>query len=435
MAIYYVDYENVHNEGLKGVQHLRQGDMLTLFYSSKADTMKIDVVRQLMECPVEIRFEKIVNGVENALDFQLITALMCNYASEESYYIISRDKGYDAAIEMAGKQNRVNIYRCRDIEGAIKHYRGLGIDESDQDVIVDMQMDTEYPEAVAEEVVAEDEAFAQDEAVVQHPVFELVPDKSGIEPGEAQDRQEAESGHQAGKAPVSGDDVFANAIMAFEKVHGKPLEAAGDGSGETANNTAECSQELSPDAEEALESQEAIGQEDESQEPVSDVPDQQELERRAYQSMCTKILNNIKMVHKIPLNYKLAGEIYEALQDSDSKMQFYHRLLQSMGRKKGGELYQKVKAIYKPIRALYQASLEADESKAGGSDAQDSSQPQVEEIVQADAANKDKKHKPARKKDKADSVESVKEAFEQAEQLQGNPGEAILQMVDLVKNK
>ena len=49
MANYYIDYENVHNEGLKGVQKLQQEDKLHLFYSIKADTLKIDVVRQLME--------------------------------------------------------------------------------------------------------------------------------------------------------------------------------------------------------------------------------------------------------------------------------------------------------------------------------------------------------------------------------------------------
>ena len=94
--------------------------------------------------------------------------------------------------------------------------------------------------------------------------------------------------------------------------------------------------------------------------------------------------------------------------DSDSKMQFYHRLLQSMGRKKGGELYQKVKAIYKPVRALYQAAIEEDSSQAVEED----------KAVQA-----------------VENVENVKAAFEQAEQLQGNPGEAILKMVDLVKKK
>ena len=79
VANYYIDYENVHNEGLNGIELLDQGDKVTLFYSDKADTLKIDVVQLLMGSSARIEFVKIVNGVENALDFQLITALMCNY--------------------------------------------------------------------------------------------------------------------------------------------------------------------------------------------------------------------------------------------------------------------------------------------------------------------------------------------------------------------
>ncbi len=388
MANYYIDYENVHNEGLKGVYQLQQGDKLTLFYSSKADTLKIDVVRQLMDCSAEIQFEKIVNGVENALDFQLITALMCNYVSEERYYIISRDKGYDAAIEMAAKQNRSNVYRCRDIDGAIKHYSGLGIDENDHDIIVDLQMDTEEPEAVAE-VIEDAAADFEHEAdlgiTANDPVLELVPDKEQEMPEpEPQEKElSEESKAEAGK-----------------KQEAKSQKAE--------SPKAESKKTESPKAE----SQEVEAQEEvKPQENAAEEPNVQELERRAYQSMCTKIMNNIKLVHKIPLNYKQAGEIYEALMDSDSKMQFYHRLLQSMGRKKGGELYQKIKAVYKPVRALYLATMESGD--------QDDTHPDVEaKAVQA-----------------VENVETVKAAFEQAEQLQGNPGEAILKMVDLVKKK
>lgn len=388
MANYYIDYENVHNEGLKGVYQLQQGDKLTLFYSSKADTLKIDVVRQLMECPAEIRFEKIVNGVENALDFQLITALMCNYLPEERYYIISRDKGYDAAIEMAGKQNRTNVYRCRDIDGAIKHAEGLGIDENDQDIIVELQMDTEEPEIVAENArdVPMDSVEEMPEPCLadNDPVFELVPGKMAETKAGAIAELEQKA-EEAAKEKAAGI-----AINAIEKQNAEETEEAARESDEKAV-------------------QEEIQQ---VQETCNEEPDQQELERRAYQSMCTKIMNNIKMVHKIPLNYKQAGEIYEALMDSDSKMQFYHRLLQSMGRKKGGELYQKVKTIYKPIRALYQASAESLEQEESSRAAEDAGAVQ-----------------------NAENVEAVKAAFEQAEQLQGNPGEAILKMVDLVKQK
>ena len=324
MANYYIDYENVHNEGLKGVQNLQQEDKLHLFYSIKADTLKIDVVRQLMECPATICFDKIVNGVENALDFQLITALMCNYSAEEKYYIISRDKGYDAAIEMAGKQNRDNIYRCRDIDGAIKHQEGLGIDESDQEVIVDLG-------DLASDYQVEDKTFSEEMPEVQ-------PETA------AQPAMPVESL----EAPVEAIEAESEEIVVQQQEEApEPAQAV-----EIATE-----EEIAP----AEEEEQSPMPEENTAEPENEaeaaVLTDEEIKRRAHQSICTKILNHIKLIQKIPLVYKQAEDICEALEDSETKMQFYHRLLQSLGRKKGGELYQKVKAVYKPIRGIYQASL------------------------------------------------------------------------------
>lgn len=328
MANYYIDYENVHNEGLKGVQKLQQEDKLHLFYSIKADTLKIDVVRQLMDCPATISFDKIVNGVENALDFQLITALMCNYSAEEKYYIISRDKGYDAAIEMAGKQNRDNIYRCRDIEGAIKHQDGLGIDESDQEVIVDLgDLASDYQ--VEDKTLSEEMPEVQPAETVAQPAMPVEPLEAPVEAIEAESeeivvQQQEESPEPAQAVEIRAEDMdMATAPAEDQEQPEMPEE-----------NTVEPENE----AEAAV---------------LTD----EEIKRRAHQSICTKILNHIKLIQKIPLVYKQAEDICEALEDSETKMQFYHRLLQSLGRKKGGELYQKVKAVYKPIRGIYQASL------------------------------------------------------------------------------
>lgn len=321
MANYYIDYENVHNEGLKGVQKLQQEDKLHLFYSIKADTLKIDVVRQLMECPATICFDKIVNGVENALDFQLITALMCNYSAEEKYYIISRDKGYDAAIEMAGKQNRDNIYRCRDIDGAIKHQEGLGIDESDQEVIVDLG-------DLASDYQVEDQTFFEEMPEVQSETVEQPAAQPAmiVEPLEA---------------PVEAIEVEPEVVVVPQQEEApEPAQAV----------------EITAEEEEQPQIPEENTAEAESEAEAAVLTDE-EIKRRAHQSICTKILNHIKLIQKIPLVYKQAEDICEALEDSETKMQFYHRLLQSLGRKKGGELYQKVKAVYKPIRGIYQASL------------------------------------------------------------------------------
>ena len=307
------------------MQKLQQEDKLHLFYSIKADTLKIDVVRQLMECPATICFDKIVNGVENALDFQLITALMCNYSAEEKYYIISRDKGYDAAIEMAGKQNRDNIYRCRDIDGAIKHQEGLGIDESDQEVIVDLG-------DLASDYQVEDKTFSEEMPEIQPETVEQ-PDMV-VEPLEA---------------PVESIEAESEEIVVQQEEEApEPAQAV--------EITAEAQEIVPAEEQDQPEMPEENTAEPENEAEAAVLTDE-EIKRRAHQSICTKILNHIKLIQKIPLVYKQAEDICEALEDSETKMQFYHRLLQSLGRKKGGELYQKVKAVYKPIRGIYQASL------------------------------------------------------------------------------
>lgn len=340
MAKYYIDYENVHNEGLKGVQKLQQGDKLHLFYSIKADTLKIDVVRQLMECPATICFDKIINGVENALDFQLITALMCNYNDEENYYIISRDKGYDAAIEMACKQNRCNIYRCKDIDGALKHQDGLGIDESDQEVIVDLgDLSSDYK--------AED-------GFQPEPAAEFQPENEEEAAVFSQDSQEQMEDMPAESAPEALE-------LVAEDIQEPKQEAEIQVSIPfSAEEKAEPIVQQDNDCSEIQDSEENTENQETNPVEIAGLTED-EIKRRAHQSICTKLLNYIKLNQKIPLVYKQAEEICEALEDSETKMQFYHRLLQSLGRKKGGELYQKVKAIYKSIRAIYQSSLAGEE--------------------------------------------------------------------------
>lgn len=371
MSSYYIDYENVHNEGLNGIEKLEQGSSVCLFYSCKADTLKIDVVRQLMGCDAEIRFEKIDNGVENALDFQLITALMCSYSPEDSYYIISKDKGYDAAIEMAAKQGRDNIYRCRDIDGALKHQSGLGIDESDQEVIVELDL------------AGEADASAS-------PAQETLPEPEG---------GSAPAWETAFRAEES-DNLFRSCLDAFQAVparRGYQAEEQEEQEERDAQEVQEvqAAQEAQEEAGEAADEASAAGS---GAEPTAE-----ELQRRAYQSICTKLLNHIKLIHKIPLNYKQAGVIYEALSESDSKMQFYHKLIQILGRKKGGELYQRVKTTYKSITAIYRASLNADSEAEGGSGFGSSGFGNNGAGVR-------------------DEAESIRDASEEAEENQGNPG-------------
>ena len=111
MAKYYVDYENVKSDGLESVVQLTEDDTVYIFYSENANHLRVDIIEQIRLSKAHIEFIKVEAGIPNALDFQLITALFCQYEKGETYYIISKDNGYLPAIHMAAKLGFDSIYK------------------------------------------------------------------------------------------------------------------------------------------------------------------------------------------------------------------------------------------------------------------------------------------------------------------------------------
>ncbi len=96
--VYLIDYENVHKEGLEGAEALSGYDRIILFYSVKADSISIDT---LNKCKAKIEFIKAEVGTLNALDFQLVAHLFYNMKKNKDYFIITRDQGFRAILNMA----------------------------------------------------------------------------------------------------------------------------------------------------------------------------------------------------------------------------------------------------------------------------------------------------------------------------------------------
>ena len=112
MAIYFVDYENVGSTGIEGIDTLSADNKVHIFYSVKADTMKMDQVIQLMRVAADVEFHDVtMRGQKNALDFQLIAMLYFTKKDEDTCYIISKDQGYDAAIIFGRKIGAEQVYR------------------------------------------------------------------------------------------------------------------------------------------------------------------------------------------------------------------------------------------------------------------------------------------------------------------------------------
>ncbi len=97
MALYYVDFENVHAGGLKGIESLDSNDSLLIYCRDKdvsiiKDEINKRKVKAFVKCCV------VTGKTKNALDFELISDLFMD-KSDEIRYIISHDKGYEAAVE------------------------------------------------------------------------------------------------------------------------------------------------------------------------------------------------------------------------------------------------------------------------------------------------------------------------------------------------
>ena len=97
MRVFLIDFENVHSEGMHGVDHLSDTDEVVIFYSNNADSISFDILHKLMFCKSKLSYYRIKRGGKNALDFQLSCYLgyRIKQDPDAEFYIISKDNGYD----------------------------------------------------------------------------------------------------------------------------------------------------------------------------------------------------------------------------------------------------------------------------------------------------------------------------------------------------
>lgn len=98
MKYFFIDYENIKQDALKGIERLSEEDKVIVFYSEYAQTMTIPMHLQINNSRAEFSFKEVQVGHKNDLDFQLATELGCLVGSGigDEYYIVSYDKGYQS---------------------------------------------------------------------------------------------------------------------------------------------------------------------------------------------------------------------------------------------------------------------------------------------------------------------------------------------------
>jgi hypothetical protein len=116
MSIYYIDYENVHEKGMKGIEKLGKSDTVCLLYSETAQSLTIDTMAGLTASGVNILYFKCMNTGKNYLDFQLSTVcgLMAGRGADADFVIVSEDKGFASLVDFWNGQTYFGRkYTCR----------------------------------------------------------------------------------------------------------------------------------------------------------------------------------------------------------------------------------------------------------------------------------------------------------------------------------
>lgn len=114
MNYYFVDYENVQKDGLKGIEKLTRQDIVYIFYSEKAENITFELHEKLNESQGRIEFQKVNVGTRDALDFQLaswmgyLIGVHSQHEETAGYFLVTRDGGYRCLCDY-WKKHRVEV--------------------------------------------------------------------------------------------------------------------------------------------------------------------------------------------------------------------------------------------------------------------------------------------------------------------------------------
>ncbi|MCC8060380.1 MAG: PIN domain-containing protein [Clostridiales bacterium] len=95
---FLIDYENVREAGLDGVEHLQDTDILTIFFSTACKNISRRMMDYIWQSGCEFHACKLKNTGKNALDFYIATCVgeLLGAGFPGKIIIVSRDKGYGA---------------------------------------------------------------------------------------------------------------------------------------------------------------------------------------------------------------------------------------------------------------------------------------------------------------------------------------------------
>lgn len=137
--VFLLDYENTAIRGLYGISELGLGDKVVVFCSNENIKRALyDLLKVYEERRVEVRVHLLKKRAVNALDFMITTYLGFEVSMEEEkeIFVISADKGYESAIDMAHElSNGIFIGFHESIFDCIHEKYSRSLPQKDDDIL------------------------------------------------------------------------------------------------------------------------------------------------------------------------------------------------------------------------------------------------------------------------------------------------------------
>ncbi|MBO6140420.1 MAG: hypothetical protein J6O40_01380 [Ruminococcus sp.] len=330
---YLIDLENVNSGGFEGANNLNESDELIVFYSEKADTLKIHIITTLLKTKASIKFYKSKNGIMNAMDFDIVSVLGIVYNTEREFVIVSKDKGFDVVVERYRSFGKSNVSR-RGIIGAPKikeepevHNEQKALDTTFDDI---MYSAPEVPEIEPDKFEAEiSKAMEQNAAIVPEETEKPQEQPEQAKPEETKTEEKPKRGRGRPKG----------------KKNTKPTPAP------EPEKQPEPAPEPTPEPEVKAEPEEKP----EPEQKPKPAPKKKKAAKNPEMSRLDKgkvnqFLNNLMGAkHEQPMTKDELKLIRETAEVSKTKNAFYNALRKKLGNEKGIALYNRVKDDFDKI--------------------------------------------------------------------------------------
>lgn len=117
--LFYIDIENVGMKEIEKVKELKETDKVIIFIHEKEEELYKKVCYEFAKVISAVEIETFASREKNALDFQICASIGMLTTKEKNVYIVSRDKGYDSAIEFFGNKG-MHVERIESIGSLYK---------------------------------------------------------------------------------------------------------------------------------------------------------------------------------------------------------------------------------------------------------------------------------------------------------------------------